>query len=112
MEPILQSATWTRGGTPEDALRVIEAYGKNHGGRVVWGSGHLTLRFGSPLAYRLLGFMTKRVPYAVRVLAAKGEGADTRLTAEAFSDAGPYLVKTGLAARTYADQISATLSEL
>jgi hypothetical protein len=70
---------------------------------------------GSPLAYRLLGFMTKRVPYAVRVFAAADDdddGAATRLTAEAFSDAGPYLVKTGLAARTYAEQISATLSEL
>jgi hypothetical protein len=112
VEPVLQSATWTRSGTPEDALSVIEAYTRTQNGRVVWGSGQLTLRFGSRVAYRLLGFMTQRVPYAVRVSAAASEGAATRLIAEAYRDEGPYLVHTELAARTYAARISKTLSEL
>ena len=112
VEPVRQSATWTRSGTPEDALSVIEAYARNHNGRIKKGSSQLTLYFGSRLAYRLMGLATTRIPYAVRVSAAAGQGTATKLTADAYSDAGPYIFRLESATRTYEARLSETLNEL
>lgn len=113
VEPVRQSATWTRSGTPEDALSVIEAYARGHNGRVKKSSNQLTLYFGSRLVYRLMGLLaTTRFPYAIQVSAAVGQGTATKLTAEAYSNEGPYLFRLGSATRTYEARLSETLDEL
>jgi hypothetical protein len=112
VEPVRQSATWTRGGTPEDALSVIEAYARSHDARIEKGSNQLMLYFGSRLVYRLMGLATTRIPYAVRVSAAASPGTGTKLTAEAYSNAGPYVARLENATRTYEARLSETLNEL
>jgi hypothetical protein len=112
VEPVRQSATWTRSGTPEDALSVIEAYARSHNGRIKKSSNELTLYFGSRLVYRLMGLATTRIPYVVRVSAAASEGTATGLTAEACSNAGPYVFRLESATRTYEARLSETLDEL
>jgi hypothetical protein len=111
VQPVRKSATWTRAGTPEDALGVIEAYARSHNGRVKKSGGELTLHFGSRLAYRLMGLSTNRIPYAVRVSAAASKAA-TELTADAYSDAGPYVFRLESAALTYEARLSETLRDL
>jgi hypothetical protein len=115
-----RSATWTRSGTPEDALSVIEAYTRSHNGRIKKSSNQLTLYFGSRLVYRLMGIWTTRIPYTVRVSAAASQGTATKLTAEAYSDEDPYIYHLGPfiyrrpegIARTFEAHLSETLNEL
>jgi hypothetical protein len=112
VEPVRRSATWTRSGTPEAALSAIEAYARNHNGRVEKNSNQLTLYFGSRFLYRFMGLATTRFPYAVRVSAAASPGTGTELAAEAYSNEGPYLFRLKRATRRYQARFSETLDEL
>jgi len=111
-EPVRRSASWTRGGTPHDALSAVEGYAVSHLGRTKKNGSQLTLYFGSRLAFRLIGVSTDRIPYAVRVSVAASQGASTELTAEARSDAGPYIWRTQFATHLYEQLLAQTLSEL
>jgi hypothetical protein len=108
----VSDATWTRSGTPDDALSVIEAYARSHNGLIKKSSSELALYFGSRLAYRLMGLATTCIPYAIRVSAAAGQGTATKLTAEAYSNPGPYVFRLESATRTYEARPSETLDEL
>jgi hypothetical protein len=112
VEPVRRSVTWTRSGSPEDALRAVEEYGITHIGRPKKGDSPITLIFGSRLAFRLMGISTDRIPYTVRVTAAPSQGTATTLTAEASSDTGPYLFRTEFATHLYERLLSHTLWEL
>jgi hypothetical protein len=112
VEPVRRSATWTRSGTPQDALSAVEEYGITHLGRVKKDDSLITLIFGSRLALRLLGASTDRIPYTVRVTAAPSPGTATELTAEAYSDGGWYLYRTEYGTHFYEQLLAHTLSEL
>jgi hypothetical protein len=112
VEPVRRSATWIRSGTPEDAASAVEVYAKTHKGRVERKSDQLTLYFGSKLMYRLMGTATTRIPYTIQVSVNAIQGTRTQLTAEAFSDAGPYLFRIESATRQYEQLLSDTLNEL
>ena len=112
VEPVRQSATWTRSGSPEDALNAVEEYGTTHLGQTKRGDSLITLIFGSRLAYRMMGISTDRMPYTVRVTAAPSQGTAAELTAEASSNAGPYLFRTHSATHLYEKLLSHTLREL
>jgi hypothetical protein len=108
------SATWSRDGTPDDAVSALVAYGRTHNARVEAVEGKVTLTFGSRLAYRIMGLATWRVPYVVQVVAsAASTGSATDLTAEAYSNPGPLFVYRGESATlNYQRCIAATLDEL
>jgi hypothetical protein len=93
-------------------LSVIEAYARSRNGRIKKSGSQLTLYFGSRLVYRLMGLATARIPYAVQVSAAGGQGTVTKLTADAYSDAGPYIFRLESATRTYEARLTETLNEL
>jgi hypothetical protein len=112
VEPVRRSATWTRRGTPEDALSAVEEYGITHLGRVKKGDSRITLTFGSRLALRLMGVSTDRIPYTVRVTAAPSQATAAELTAEASSDAGLWIGRTEYATHLYEQLLSHLLSEL
>jgi hypothetical protein len=113
VEPVRQSASWTRSGTPEDALSAVEDYAISHLGRTKKSGSQLTLYFGSRLAIRLMGSSTDLIPYAVRVSAAASQGTATELTAEAFSNAGRlYIYRTEFGTHLYEQLLSQILSEL
>jgi hypothetical protein len=112
VEPVRGSASWTRDGTPDDALSALVAYARTHGGRAKVNGSEVTLRFGSRLAYRLMGVATWRVPYAVRVFLAASRSGPVKLTAEAYSDAGWYAFRVESATLTYERRIAETLDEL
>jgi hypothetical protein len=113
VEPVRQSASWTRSGTPEDALSAVEDYAISHLGRTKKSGSQLTLHFGSRLAIRLMGSSTDLIPYAVRVSAAASQGTATELTAEAFSNAGRlYIYRTEFGTHLYEQLLSQILSEL
>jgi hypothetical protein len=63
VESVRRSATWTRSGTPEEALNAIEAYARSRKGRIKKKDEQITLYFGSRLMYRLMGVSTARTPY-------------------------------------------------
>jgi hypothetical protein len=113
VKSVRRSASWTRSGTPEDALSAVEHYAISHLGRTKKSGSQVTLHFGSRLAYRLMGVSTDRIPYTVRVSAAASQGAATELTAEAFSyEGGLYIYRTEFATHLYEQLLSQILSEL
>jgi hypothetical protein len=112
VEPVRRSASWTRSGAPEDALSAVEAYARRHKGRIKKSGNQLTLNFGSKLAYRLMGISTARIPYAVRVSVAASQGTATTLSAEAFSNAGPYLWRIEPATGVFEQLLSEILNQL
>ena len=113
VEPVRASASWTRDGTPDEAVSAMVAYGRTHNTRVKADDSQATLTFGSRIAYRLMGLATWRVPYVVRVTAAVANpGSGTSLAAEACSNAGFYLFRVESATLDYKRRIAATLDEL
>jgi hypothetical protein len=114
VEPVRGSASWTRGGTPGDAVSALVAYARTHNGRASVDGRQVTIRFGSRLVYRFMGLATWRVPYVVRVsVAASAPGPGTELAAEAYSDPGPFIVyRMESATLNYQRRIADTLGEL
>lgn len=119
-DPVRRSAIWTRSGTPAEALGVLKEYARSHNGRIIEENGsELTLRFGSRLGWRLLGTWAPRcAPYVVRVSTAS-QGAESKLTADAYSDPGFYVsdlpwywFPKAPAMNIFATRLSETLAEL
>ncbi len=93
-------------------MSAVEEYGITHLGRVKKGDSLITLIFGSRLAFRLLGIATDRMPYTVRVTVAPSQDTAAELTAEASSDAGPYLFRAEHATHLWEQLLAHTLREL
>jgi hypothetical protein len=111
--PVRGSASWSRDGTPDDAIKALVAYGRTHNARVRADGSQVTLNFGSRVIYRFMGPATWRVPYVVRVSAVRGPGLVTRLTAAAYSSPGPFIAYRGEGATlNYKRRFTATLGEL
>jgi hypothetical protein len=113
VNPVRASASWTRDGTPDEAVDALVTYGRTHNARVKADSTKVTLTFGSKIAYRLMGLATWRVPYVVQVAVAAGSpGPGTSLVAEACSNAGFYFLRIESATLEFECRIAATLDEL
>ena len=112
VEPVRGFASWTRDGTLDDALIALTAYARTHNGRARVADSQVTIRFGSRLAYRLMGLATWRVPYAVRVSPATSDTGQVKLAAEAYSNAGWYAFRGESATLNYQRRIAETLDEL
>ncbi|HEY6498800.1 MAG TPA: hypothetical protein VIZ20_05200 [Streptosporangiaceae bacterium] len=112
IQPVRASASWVRDGTPDDAVSALVAYARTHNGRATVEKSQVTIRFGSRLAFRLMGLWTRRVPYAVRVSVAAPDSGSAELTAEGYSDEGWYLIRTDSADLTFDRRIAETLDDL
>jgi len=113
IEPVRGSASWTRSGSPKDALSALESYARTRKVRIKKSDNQMTLFFGNKLIARFIGAATTRIPYTVRISAAEGPDSATRLTAEAYSDPGPFIIaRPESSTRIYEGYITETLSDL
>jgi hypothetical protein len=111
-QSVRASASWARHGTPDDAVSALVAYARAHNGRPTVDGSQVTIRFGSRLAFRLMGVWARDVPYVVRVAVTAADPGSAELTAEGYSDEGWYLFRTDIATLTFEKRIAETLDEL